>query len=151
MNLGDLKLYQDFEERKRIRAAKEAQIREKLFEEEQEKYKEIFGVLPQNVINITTNNLLANSPLKIFEILEKSKTFITDFYNQLNDKNDGIDIFRQIPFGKYNGSSVWEVINTDPSYVFWLNKNTEFKLTEHEMEIVRYVSKHKSTLYTLIK
>tara|TARA_Y100000034_G_scaffold29728_1_gene36201 strand:+ start:70126 stop:70329 length:204 start_codon:yes stop_codon:yes gene_type:complete len=40
----------------------------------------------------------------------------------------------KIPFGKYYGKTIDEVLGDDPSYLVWLDENTDFDVPEYALE-----------------
>lgn len=139
MNLGDMKLYQEFEERERARWAREAERRLETHRRRQKDFEDIYGIAPQKIVCLTTDNLLLMPFNRAQEMLEKAMMVINKLSDEIKTKNEGVDICRCIPFGKHQGRTVWEIINTEPHYAMWLHDKTDFKLTDYEVKIAQYV------------
>lgn len=143
MNRGDMKLYQDWEEKERAREQREAAHRLKIRKEKQKDFEDNYGIAPQKIVYLTTDNLLQMPFLRVKEILEKAIKKIDKFSEETINKNNGIDICRCIPFGKHQGRTIWEIINTEPNYALWLHDKTDFKLTDYEVQIAQYVKNNE--------
>lgn len=139
MNLSDMKLYQEFEEKERARWAREAERRLESHRRRQKDFEEIYGFAPQNIVSLTTDNLLKMPFNRVKQIFENATKLISKISVDFLDKNGGVDICRCIPFGKHVGRTVWEIINTEPNYALWLHDKTDFKLTDYEVKIAQYV------------
>ena len=139
MNLSDMKLYQEFEEKERARWAREAERRLESHRRRQKDFEEIYGFAPQNIVSLTTDNLLTMPFDRVKQIFENATKLISKISVDFLDKNGGVDICRCIPFGKHVGRTVWEIINTEPNYALWLHDKTDFKLTDYEVKIAQYV------------
>lgn len=139
MNLSDMKLYQEFEEKERARWAREAERRLETHRRRQKDFEEIYGFAPQNIVSLTTDNLLKMPFDRVKQIFENATKLISKISVDFLDKNGGVDICRCIPFGKHVGKTVWEIINTEPNYALWLHDKTDFKLTDYEVKIAQYV------------
>lgn len=139
MNLSDMKLYQEFEEKERARWAREAERRLETHRRRQKDFEEIYGFAPQNIVSLTTDNLLTMPFDRVKQIFENATKLISKISVDFLDKNGGVDICRCIPFGKHVGRTVWEIINTEPNYALWLHDKTDFKLTDYEVKIAQYV------------
>ena len=139
MNLSDMKLYQEFEEKERARWAREAERRLETHRRRQKDFEEIYGFAPQNIVSLTTDNLLTMPFDRVKQIFENATQLISKISVDFLDKNGGVDICRCIPFGKHVGRTVWEIINTEPNYALWLHDKTDFKLTDYEVKIAQYV------------
>lgn len=46
------------------------------------------------------------------------------------------DLNTVIPFGKYKGKTVDEVSEFDGEYIIWLNRSTEFKVSDDLIEAI---------------
>lgn len=139
MNLSDMKLYQEFEEKERARWAREAERRLETHRRRQKDFEEIYGFAPQNIVSLTTDNLLKMPFDRVKQIFENATKLISKISVDFLNKNGGVDICRCIPFGKHVGKTVWEIINTEPNYALWLHDKTDFKLTDYEVKIAQYV------------
>ena len=82
MNLGDMKLYQEFEERERARWAREAERRLETHRRRQKDFEDIYGITPQKIVCLTTDNLLRMPFNRTQEMLEKAMMAI----NKLSDE-----------------------------------------------------------------
>lgn len=139
MNRSEMKSYQDWEEMERARARRETERRMEARKIRQEQFKENYGIEPQIIVNLTTDDLLKMPFEKTKEILEKAIQTINQLSEDVTNRNEGVDICRCIPFGKHIGRTVWEIINTEPSYALWMHDNTDFKLTDYEIKLSQYV------------
>ena len=41
-----------------------------------------------------------------------------------------------IPFGKYRGVDVVDIVNDDPDYIEWVINNTEYEFDEEVMQLI---------------
>lgn len=139
MNLGDMKLYQDWEDMQRAKAMREQEMRLARRRVKQKDFEEIYGFAPQNIVSLTTDNLLKMPFDRVKQIFENATKLISKISVDFLDKNGGVDICRCIPFGKHVGRTVWEIINTKPNYALWMHDKTDFKLTDYEVKIAQYV------------
>lgn len=139
MNLGDMKLYQEFEERERAREMREAARMWELRKRKQKDFEDIYGITPQKILSMTTDDLLLMPFNRAQEKLEKAIKVVNKLSDDIAVKNGDVDICRCIPFGKHQGRTVWEIINTEPNYALWMHDKTDFKLTDYEVKIAQYV------------
>lgn len=73
---------------------------------------------------------------------------MTDEQKQLLQKNISNDTTREedyqfgriMPFGKYKGWYVYYMILRHPRYSKWINDNTDFKLNETEMWLLKEIA-----------
>lgn len=57
---------------------------------------------------------------------------------------DPLDLDDKMPFGKYKGYTLSEVIEVDPSYLEWCCNNLNVKVTEDVKEYIKYVKGGKN-------
>lgn len=139
MNLSDMKLYQEFEERERAREMREAARMWELRKRKQKDFEDVYGIAPQQILSLTTDSLLLMPFNRAQEKLEKAMKVVNKLSDDIAVKNGDVDICRCIPFGKHQGRTVWEIINTEPNYALWMHDKTDFKLTDYEVKIAQYV------------
>lgn len=139
MDLGSMKLYQEFEERERAREMREAARMWELRKRKQKDFEDVYGIAPQQILSLTTDDLLLMPFNRAQEKLEKAIKVVNKLSDDIAVKNGDVDICRCIPFGKHQGRTVWEIINTEPNYALWMHDKTDFKLTDYEVKIAQYV------------
>lgn len=139
MNLSDMKLYQEFEERERAREMREVARMQEMRKRKQKDFEDVYGIAPQQILSLTTDNLLMMPFNRAQEKLEKAIKVVNKLLDDITVKNGDVDICRCIPFGKHQGRTVWEIINTEPNYALWMHDKTDFKLTDYEVKIAQYV------------
>jgi uncharacterized protein (DUF3820 family) len=49
---------------------------------------------------------------------------------------DELELTDLIPFGKYEGQTVQEVLDEDPEYLVWLDGQTDCKIAEHILDSI---------------
>lgn len=139
MDLGSMKLYQEFEERERAREMREVARMLEMRKRKQKDFEDVYGIAPQQIVSLTTDNLLMMPFNRAQEKLEKAIKVVNKLLDDITVKNGDVDICRCIPFGKHQGRTVWEIINTEPNYALWMHDKTDFKLTDYEVKIAQYV------------
>lgn len=139
MDLGSMKLYQEFEERERAREMREVARMQEMRKRKQKDFEDVYGIAPQQILSLTTDNLLMMPFNRAQEKLEKAIKVVNKLSDDIAVKNGDVDICRCIPFGKHQGRTVWEIINTEPNYALWMHDKTDFKLTDYEVKIAQYV------------
>lgn len=50
-----------------------------------------------------------------------------------------LDLDDKMPFGKYRGYTLSDIIEVDPDYLEWCCNNTKVKITEDVKEYIKYV------------
>lgn len=139
MDLGSMKLYQEFEERERAREMREVARMWELRKRKQKDFEDVYGIAPQQILSLTTDSLLLMPFNRAQEKLENAIKVVNKLSDDIAVKNGDVDICRCIPFGKHQGRTVWEIINTEPNYALWMHDKTDFKLTDYEVKIAQYV------------
>lgn len=144
MNYSELKSYQEAEERERERERKLYEEYKRIKEEKEKRENDLFftkyGVTPTFLDNykLTIDKILCTDEKTMLTMVDTLKSTLVCFYNQLSKRNGGVDINRLVTIGKHRGRSVWYLVNMQPEYAIWLHKNTNFKLTEFEVDIAKY-------------
>lgn len=87
MNLSDMKLYQEFEERERAREMREAARMWELRKRKQKDFEDVYGIAPQQILSLTTDNLLMMPFNRAQEKLEKAIKVVNKLSDDIAVKN----------------------------------------------------------------
>ena len=99
---------------------------------------------PYELVNVYANEQLANETVANnpdnFYIITKEvvykETNIKSMYN-INEKVYEPKHFNNtMPFGKYKGRLIGDIIQEDPSYLLWCCKNLSFELDEECLDLI---------------